>query len=284
MAQNDGVTVFISSHILNEIARLADRVVIIHQGRLVQELRTGQIVLFTDHGDRRDTTMNAMGACIRAEFLKLFRSKVLLITALAFAVFTSTLNYGFDFADPLLLYMLGSFCFSILAAWMFGVEFVHKTVMELLAFPASRSTIVFAKIITLTISVLILSFGQYALSCILSIVTGKDGWTWEAVFYYMIRQGIMAVMMLALCMPILFLGLCSRGYFLPIAVSIAVFVYVNIDDGGLPLAVHIPWRVPLLYAADGQLPRPLDAVILIIMGVGGILASLAWWRHADYAA
>jgi ABC-2 type transport system ATP-binding protein len=43
MARNDGVTVFISSHILAEIARLVDRVGIIHQGCLVQELRTSQL-------------------------------------------------------------------------------------------------------------------------------------------------------------------------------------------------------------------------------------------------
>jgi ABC-2 type transport system permease protein len=226
--------------------------------------------------------MIILGACIRAEFLKLFRSKVLLLTALAFAAFTLSLNYGGDFFDPAIIYILGSVCFNILAAWMFGVEFVHKTVTELLVFPAHRVTILFAKLIALTVSILILSIGQYVLSCVVFIVTGTDGWAWGAVVNYFVRQGITVSMMLALCMPVFFLGLCSRGYFLPIFVSIAVFLYVNIDDGGLPLAVHIPWRVPLVYAANGELPQPLDAAILIIMGAGGILASLAWWRYADY--
>jgi ABC-2 type transport system ATP-binding protein len=38
MARDDGVTVFMSSHILGEVARLADRIGIIHQGRLILEL------------------------------------------------------------------------------------------------------------------------------------------------------------------------------------------------------------------------------------------------------
>ncbi|MFN2269729.1 MAG: ABC transporter ATP-binding protein [Anaerolineae bacterium] len=38
LAREQGVTVFISSHILAEVARLAQRVGIIHQGRLLQEL------------------------------------------------------------------------------------------------------------------------------------------------------------------------------------------------------------------------------------------------------
>lgn len=38
LARDEGVTVFMSSHILGEVARLADRLGIIHQGRLLQEL------------------------------------------------------------------------------------------------------------------------------------------------------------------------------------------------------------------------------------------------------
>jgi len=43
MAKNDNVTVFISSHILGEISRLADRIGIIHNGRLLQEIQTGEL-------------------------------------------------------------------------------------------------------------------------------------------------------------------------------------------------------------------------------------------------
>ncbi|MGD2079153.1 MAG: ABC transporter ATP-binding protein [Chloroflexota bacterium] len=38
LARDQGVTVFMSSHILGEVSRLAQRIGIIHQGRLVQEL------------------------------------------------------------------------------------------------------------------------------------------------------------------------------------------------------------------------------------------------------
>jgi ABC-2 type transport system ATP-binding protein len=38
LAQDQGVTVFMSSHILGEVSRLAKRIGIIHQGRLLQEL------------------------------------------------------------------------------------------------------------------------------------------------------------------------------------------------------------------------------------------------------
>ena len=38
LAENSGVTIFISSHILSEVARLATRIGVVHEGRLVKEL------------------------------------------------------------------------------------------------------------------------------------------------------------------------------------------------------------------------------------------------------
>ncbi|UCC51973.1 MAG: ABC transporter ATP-binding protein [Anaerolineaceae bacterium] len=43
LAQEKGVTVFISSHILGEVSRLADRIGIIHEGRLLQELTIAEL-------------------------------------------------------------------------------------------------------------------------------------------------------------------------------------------------------------------------------------------------
>ena len=43
LAQEKGVTVFMSSHILTEVDRLATRIGIIHQGRLIEELDTNKL-------------------------------------------------------------------------------------------------------------------------------------------------------------------------------------------------------------------------------------------------
>ena len=44
LAENSGVTIFISSHILSEIARLATRIGIIHEGRLIKEIGTAALL------------------------------------------------------------------------------------------------------------------------------------------------------------------------------------------------------------------------------------------------
>jgi ABC-2 type transport system ATP-binding protein len=43
LAENQGVTIFISSHILGEISRFATRIGIIHDGKLIQEINTSQL-------------------------------------------------------------------------------------------------------------------------------------------------------------------------------------------------------------------------------------------------
>jgi ABC-2 type transport system permease protein len=224
--------------------------------------------------------MNALGAFVRVELVKLFSSKVLLVTALTFVVFTPTMIMGPNFSPLQTLYIEGSFCFSILAAWVFGREFVQKTATELLTFPVSRSTVVFAKTIALIVGVLALTAGNFVLTSAIAVAT--DGWAKETFAADLARQGVVTAMILSLCMPIFFLGLCSRGYFLPIAVSIAVVLYVNIDSSSLPFTLYIPWSIPLAYALGDRIPRLLDIVILLGMGLGGLAASLVWWRYANH--
>ena len=38
LADDNGVTIFVSSHILPEVAKLADRIGIVHRGKLVEEM------------------------------------------------------------------------------------------------------------------------------------------------------------------------------------------------------------------------------------------------------
>jgi ABC-2 type transport system ATP-binding protein len=59
LAARDGVAVFISSHILNEIARLATRIGVVHEGRLVKELNAAELLEQEDRrltADVRDVT------------------------------------------------------------------------------------------------------------------------------------------------------------------------------------------------------------------------------------
>jgi ABC-2 type transport system ATP-binding protein len=67
LAQEEGVTVFMSSHILTEVDRLATRIGIIHRGRLIEELDTGALEqLRSKRLEVRARDLKAAQACLRS--------------------------------------------------------------------------------------------------------------------------------------------------------------------------------------------------------------------------
>lgn len=66
MARENGVTVFMSSHILAEVARLAQRIGIIHNGKLIQEISVGEL----ERNRRRRLVLRARAPEAAAEVLE----------------------------------------------------------------------------------------------------------------------------------------------------------------------------------------------------------------------
>jgi ABC-2 type transport system ATP-binding protein len=62
LAENNGVTIFISSHILSEVARLATRIGVVHEGRLIKELDAKKLT--EEEGQRLVTDVRDTGAAL----------------------------------------------------------------------------------------------------------------------------------------------------------------------------------------------------------------------------
>lgn len=67
LARNHGVTIFISSHILGEVSKLADRIGIIHNGALLQEMDTEQIDRLRSKKLLLNTTNNTLAKVILSD-------------------------------------------------------------------------------------------------------------------------------------------------------------------------------------------------------------------------
>ena len=99
-----GAAVLVSSHHLDEVSRIADRVLLMNAGRLIGELDTTGSDLerrFFEHiradNERRRERGSTMIAAVRVEALKLVRSLVGMIAALALVLGTVALLSGITF-------------------------------------------------------------------------------------------------------------------------------------------------------------------------------------------
>ena len=75
LAFNQGVTIFISSHILGEISKIATRIGIVHQGRLMQEVNANEL----DHLLKKRLLLNAYDK--EAVILRLVKEGILVNTS-----------------------------------------------------------------------------------------------------------------------------------------------------------------------------------------------------------
>lgn len=67
LVKNNGITVFISSHILGEISKIATRTGIIHKGQLIQEIDTNQLDQLRQKKLILNTTNNNLASTILSE-------------------------------------------------------------------------------------------------------------------------------------------------------------------------------------------------------------------------
>lgn len=178
----------------------------------------------------------------------------------------------------------GAILFAIITAWVFGREFVDRTVKELLALPTPREAIVAAKFVLVAAWTLGLSLLVFGIGLIVGTLVVIPGWSTElarSAFIDAIGAGILTIALLPFVALIASTG---RGY-LP-AFGWAIFTVAMAQVAGITgWGDWFPWTVPALFSgAIG--PRaeqlgPHSYVIVIGACLIGLAATFVWWRNAD---
>jgi ABC-2 type transport system permease protein len=260
--------------------------------------------------------MSGLRAALWAEALKARRSRVPLVTALGFCL--APLMGGFFMvvlkdpdrarrlgligtkaqllsgtADwPTYLGVLaqatavgGVVVFGLAAVWVFGREYSHRTVTDLLALPTGRAAIVAAKFLV----VVVWSAGLVAVMFLLGLAVGSlvglPGWSpWLAVrgAGTVAATGGLTVLLISL---LAFAASAGRGYLPAIGVMfLMVFLAQVVAAAGW--GAYFPWSVPALYSGiAGPGVGDLGGVSYVLVGlagVAGVLGTFAWWRVADH--
>lgn len=259
--------------------------------------------------------MSGLRAALWAEALKARRSRMPLVTALGFCL--APLMGGFFMvvlkdperarrlgligakaqlttgtADwPTYLAVLaqataigGVLLFGLAAIWVFGREYSHRTIADLLALPTGRAAIVGAKFLVVALWAAALVVIVFLLGMAVGAVVGLPQWSAGLAlrgFGTVAATGGLTVLLVT---PLAFAASAGRGYLPPIGVMfLMVFLAQVLAAAGW--GPYFPWSVPALYSGiAGQSAQHLGGVSYVLVGlagVAGVLGTFAWWRLAD---
>ena len=260
--------------------------------------------------------MNTFAAALWAETLKSRRSKVPIATALGYLIaplvgglfmiilrdpeaarsmglISTKAQFTAGTADwPGFFNLLaqavpvgGAILFSILTAWCFGREFSDHTLKELLALPASRSSIVLAKFAVIAIWTFCMSVLVLLVALLVGWLVDIPGWTNELARTSL--ADILGAALLTICLlPFVSFAASAAGGYLPAfgwTILMVALAQISIVMGW---GDWFPWAIPALFAGAlgpraGQL-GPHSYVLILLACLVGSAVTLLWWQRADH--
>jgi ABC-2 type transport system permease protein len=178
----------------------------------------------------------------------------------------------------------GVMVFSIVTAWIFGREFSDHTAKDLMALPTSRESIVSAKLLVITVWVLMVSLWTYLVGLLIGSLLDIPGWTvglaWQSFLDILATAG----MTLLLMTPVAFIASMGRGYLPPLGWAVLTIFFAQII-AATGWGDWFPWSVPALFSGAAgprdQLIGVHSYILVIAAGIVGLMATFYWWRNAD---
>jgi len=173
---------------------------------------------------------------------------------------------------------------GFIAAWVFGREYINKTLGELLALPTSRATIVIAKFALITFWSFMFSLAAPLVSIALGFIIKLPGWSSQLMLDSVSRYIVASLMGVPLAWSIAFIANIGKSYFPAIGFLIFMMVLAQIVQV-MGWGEYFPWAVPALY---GNVANPVHLgvvsyLIVVVTGLLGVLGTILWWRFADHA-
>lgn len=178
----------------------------------------------------------------------------------------------------------GIIVFSLIASWIFGREYSDHTLVDLLALPTPRWSIVLAKFVVAGIWGGLLALLIYLLGLIVGSLVGLPPTTTQIVAEGSLTLAGTAALTILLITPIaLFAGL-GRGYLAPMGAAIFLVVLAQLVAAA-GWGEYFPWAVPALHAGmagPGDAQMGIVSYILVLAtSLLGLFATLLWWERAD---
>jgi len=179
---------------------------------------------------------------------------------------------------------VGLIGFGFVTSWVFGREYIDRTITNIMALPVSRSAIVTAK------------FGIVALWCLLLVLIilmagisfgyliGIPGWSNQVFNQFLNKFILISGLTILLSSPVGFIASYGKGIIAPIAFVIVMLIMSQFV-ALVGLGPYFPWAIPgVISVKDGTEGMEIvfgSYIIVLITSAVGFFGTIVWWRVAD---
>lgn len=173
---------------------------------------------------------------------------------------------------------------SFIAAWVFGREYINKTLRDLLALPTSRTTIVIAKFALITFWSFTFSLFAVLGGIVLGLIIKLPGWSYQLLLDGISRFIVGSLLGILLAWSIAFIANIGKSYFPALGFLVFMIALAQVAQI-LGWGEYFPWAIPELYSniANPTNLGVVSYVIVVLTGLLGLLGTILWWRYADHA-
>jgi len=179
----------------------------------------------------------------------------------------------------------GAVVFALVTTWVFGREFVDRTVRTLLALPTSRGALVAAKATVVAIWCAAVTVWVFGLGLVAGAIVGIPGWSVEGAVSAAGTCVIVAALTIALQSTTALFACVGRGYLAPMGWALAMLALANIL-AVMGWGAWFPWSVPVLVTGaagpDAEVATAWSYAVVALTAAAGLVGTFLWWERADH--
>lgn len=178
----------------------------------------------------------------------------------------------------------GIIAFNFITSWIFGREFVHGTIKDLLVLPFPRAIVVLGKFFCAFIASLLLVSIILTIGVVFGLTLQLAYISYESFYETIIQVVTISIYTISLCLPVAFFASFSRGYLAPFGYIICILIFSQLISA-VGFGEFFPWAIPALYSGMSGTPLGYEwAHFFYIIGTSllGVLCTTLYWTYADH--
>ncbi|HAN19570.1 MAG: hypothetical protein A2X13_15000 [Bacteroidetes bacterium GWC2_33_15] len=179
---------------------------------------------------------------------------------------------------------IGLIGFGFVTSWVFGREYIDRTITNILCLPVSRTAIVTAKFSIVVLWCLLLVLIILVAGISIGYLIGIPGWSDQLFSQFFSKYILISGLTILLSSPVAFIASYGRGIIAALAFVILMLIMSQFI-ALVGLGPYFPWAVPgVLSVPEGTEGMELfygSYLIVIITSLAGFLGTITWWRYAD---